>query len=99
MQNWRSNFVLFQGVNEANSHSYLTISQRRKRAKEQAKMYKLFLYNFLSIVSHAINSSFIVSSPSLIFYYKVINRHEESSIFIGCNRLRINPLQENAFIY
>ncbi|MDK2979541.1 MAG: hypothetical protein PWP52_2255, partial [Bacteroidales bacterium] len=33
-----------QGVNKANSHSYLTILQRRKRAKEQAKMYRLFTY-------------------------------------------------------
>jgi len=38
-------FVLFQGVNEANSPNYLTSLQRRKRAKEQAKMYSLFLYN------------------------------------------------------
>jgi len=71
MQNWLRNFVLFQGVNEANNHSYLTISHRRKRAKEQAQMYKLFLYNFLSFISHAINSSFIVSCPNLFFIAKL----------------------------
>ncbi len=43
VQNWGSYFVLFQGVNEANSLSYLTILQRRKRAKERDKMYQLFL--------------------------------------------------------
>jgi len=44
MQNCRSNFVLFLGVNESNSHSYLTNSQYGKSAKEQASMYSLFLY-------------------------------------------------------
>lgn len=39
VQNWRSNFVLLQGVNDANSRSYLKNLQRGKRAKEQAKMY------------------------------------------------------------
>jgi len=50
-------FVLFQGVNEANSLSYLTSLQRKKRAKEQAKMDSLFLYN--SSLNHIQNRSFM----------------------------------------
>jgi len=40
-------FFILQGANEENSSSYLTNLQRRKRIKEQAKKYRLFLYNSL----------------------------------------------------
>ena len=57
IQDWRSNFVLFQGTaasrwlderdsgRACNSHSYLTVLKRIKMAEEQTKMYRLFLYN------------------------------------------------------
>jgi hypothetical protein len=44
--------VLFQGVNESNSNSYLSILQREKSAKEQDKMYQLFLYRALTKNNH-----------------------------------------------
>ena len=42
----------FQGVNETNGLSYLTILQRRKSAKERDKMYQSFLYKALVKNNH-----------------------------------------------